>query len=104
VRTSGIGARAATTTAIAKARKPPSLVVYGHDDERRVLSGVTAIGGRREDSLAAERRGPAFRGAPTSLLRSQLDLLGDAEHVIDLDAEVANRAFELRVPEEQLDE
>jgi hypothetical protein len=36
------------------------------------------------------------------VLRSQLDLLRDAERIIDLDAEVANCAFELRVPEEQL--
>jgi hypothetical protein len=52
---------------------------------------------------APERRGPACRGAVTSLLSSQLDLLGDAERIIDLDAEVPHRAFELRVPEEQLD-
>jgi hypothetical protein len=42
------GARAATTTPIAKARKPPSLVVYSHDDEQRVLSAVTAISGGAE--------------------------------------------------------
>jgi hypothetical protein len=61
------------------------------------------LGRRREDSIATECRGPAFRGAATSLLSSQLDLLGDAEGVVDLDAKVADRAFELHVPEEQLD-
>jgi hypothetical protein len=35
-----------------------------------------------------------------SYLSSQLDLLGNAERVIDLDTEIADRAFELRVPEE----
>jgi hypothetical protein len=35
-----------------------------------------------------------------SYLSSQLDLLGNAERVIDLYTEVADRAFELRVPEE----
>jgi hypothetical protein len=34
---------------------------------------------------------------------SQLDLLGNAERVVDLDAEVADGALELRMPEEQLD-
>ena len=33
------------------------------------------------------------------MLRSQLDLLRDAERIVDLNAEVANSAFELRVPE-----
>jgi len=35
--------------------------------------------------------------------QSEFDLLGDAESVIDFDLQVANRAFELRVPEQQLD-
>ena len=43
----------------APARTPPDLVVYGHDDERRVLSAVTAIGGRRENSIAGASR-PRF--------------------------------------------
>lgn len=30
---------------------------------------------------------------------SELDLLRDAERVVDLDAEIADGAFELRVPE-----
>ena len=34
---------------------------------------------------------------------SQLDLLRNAEHVVDLDAEVADGALELRMPDEQLD-
>ena len=37
------------------------------------------------------------------MLRSELDLLRDAKRIVDLDAEVANSAFELRVLEEQLD-
>jgi hypothetical protein len=50
-----------------------------------------------------EHRGPAHRRAATSsYLSSQLDLLRDAERVIDLDAKVADGAFELRMPEEQL--
>ena len=36
------------------------------------------------------------------MLRSELDLLRDAKRIVDLDAEVANSAFELRVLEEQL--
>jgi len=36
------------------------------------------------------------------LLSSQLNLLGNAERVVDLDPEVTNRAFELRMPEQQL--
>ena len=36
------------------------------------------------------------------MLRSELDLLRDAERIVDLDAEVANSAFALCVPEEQL--
>jgi hypothetical protein len=36
------------------------------------------------------------------VLRSELDLLRDAERIVDLDAEVANSAFELRVLGEQL--
>ena len=34
---------------------------------------------------------------------SQLDLLRNAEHVVDLDAEVADGALELRMPDEELD-
>jgi hypothetical protein len=34
---------------------------------------------------------------------SQLDLLGSAERAVDLDAEIADGALELRMPEEQLD-
>ena len=50
-----------------------------------------------------EHRGPAPRRAATSsYLSSQLDLLRDAEGVIDLDAKIADRAFELRMPEEKL--
>jgi len=36
-----------------------------------------------------------------TVLKSEFDLLGDAERVIDLDAEVADGAFELRVPKQQ---
>jgi len=36
------------------------------------------------------------------LLGSEVDLLGDTERIIDLNAEVANSAFELHVPEQQL--
>ena len=34
---------------------------------------------------------------------SEFNLLGDSEGVFDLDAEVANSAFELRMPQQQLD-
>src|SRR6267154_1547356 len=34
---------------------------------------------------------------------SELDLLGNAERVVHLDAEVADCAFEFRMPEEKLD-
>jgi len=36
------------------------------------------------------------------VLTSQLDLLRDAECIVDLDAEIADSAFELRMPEQQL--
>src|SRR5260370_24029962 len=65
---------------------------------------------RRQRPLVEARRFHRFRSVAASLrveprrlvLSSQLDLLGDAERVIDLDAEIADRAFELRVPEEKL--
>src|SRR5271154_4713353 len=47
--------------------------------------------------------GPAIGLGRDVYLSSQLDLLGNAERVVDLDPEVANRAFELRMPEQQLD-
>ena len=34
---------------------------------------------------------------------SEFNLLGDSEGIFDLDAEVSNRAFKLRVPQQQLD-
>jgi len=34
---------------------------------------------------------------------SDVDLLGDLDGVVDLDAKVPNRAFNLRVPEQKLD-
>ena len=37
------------------------------------------------------------------LSASDVDLLGDLDSVIDLDAEVANRAFDLRMAEQKLD-
>ena len=33
----------------------------------------------------------------SSIFSSKLDLLGNAERIIDLDAEIADRAFKLRV-------
>ena len=35
-------------------------------------------------------------------LRSELDLLRDAERIVDLDPEIANGALQLRVAEQQL--
>lgn len=52
-RIAGFGATPPPRCLAAKDRGPPSLVVYGHDDERRVLSAVTAIGGRRENAIVA---------------------------------------------------
>src|SRR5271154_4190969 len=45
---------------------------------------------------------PRLAGLRSFCLSSQLDLLGNAERVIDLDAEIAHRAFELCVAEQQL--
>lgn len=44
------------------------------------------------------RRGERGRGS-----QSEFDLLGDAESVVHLDPEIANGAFQLRVPKQQLD-
>jgi hypothetical protein len=52
-RITAIGATASIRFRPRKVGSPPSLVVYGHDDERRVLSAVTAIGGRRENAIVA---------------------------------------------------
>jgi len=46
-------------------------------------------------------RGPAETEEPRGHL-SELDLLRNAEGVVDLDAEIANGAFELRMSEEEL--
>ncbi len=48
-----------------------------------------------ENCGPTRRRG---RGCP-----SEFNLLGDAESVVDLDAEISDGAFQLRVPEQQLD-
>jgi len=36
---------------------------------------------------------------PHTQFKSQIDLIGDAEGIVDLGAELANRAFELDVPD-----
>ena len=82
---------------------PPYLAVYGRGDERRVLSAATAVGGGAQIPSLSERRGPASVEPRPLLLSLELDLLGNAERVVDLDAEVADRAFELRVPKQKLD-
>jgi hypothetical protein len=38
---------------------------------------------------------------PQRRLRSEFDLLEDAERIVDLDPEMANRALQLRVTEQQ---
>ena len=82
---------------IGRVRIPPDLAVCGYDDERRVLSAVTAVGGGAQIPSLPERRGPASVEPRPLLLSSELDLLGNAERVVDLDAEVADCAFELCV-------
>jgi hypothetical protein len=42
------------------------------------------------------------RSRAARLLGSEFDLLRDAERIVDLDTEVANRAFEIDVPKRQL--
>ena len=70
--------------------------------ERQVLSALAAVGERGAGRLPPSR--PCnWQHRDADYFSSQLDLLGNTERVIDLDAEVANRAFELCVPEEQLD-
>ena len=39
----------------------------------------------------------------TARLASHVDLLGDGQSIINLDAQIANRAFDLGVTEQQLD-
>jgi hypothetical protein len=75
-------------------RPPRDLAVYGRDGERRVSSAVTAVGEHAEIPAPRKIADPLFaQGRDLFRLSSQLDLLRDAERVIDLDAEVANCAF-----------
>jgi hypothetical protein len=57
----------------------------------------------RQWAVRSRHRGPLFARPRRRLFSSQLDLLGNAERVADFDAEVADSALELRMPEEQLD-
>jgi hypothetical protein len=90
------GSDALTPRVIVRFRR--DLAVYGRDGERRVLTAVTAVGEHTESSPPGRSRARFSRRAAIFFhLSSQLDLLRDAERVVDLDAEVADCAFELRM-------
>ena len=84
------------------ARPPRDLAVYGRDGERRVSSAVTAVGEHAEILARGGSRTRFSQGRDLFRLNSQLDLLRGAERVADLDAEVADCAFELRMTQEKL--
>ena len=60
-----------------------------------LIAGRSGEGLLNELIAARQRQGRTSAG-------SELGLLRDAKRIVDLDAEVANSAFELRVLEEQL--
>src|SRR6266550_4947906 len=65
-----------------------------HHSERRFASGSG------HSASAAGCRGPTAReGRDVS---SEFDLFRDAERILDLDPEIADRAFQLRVAEQKL--
>ena len=67
---------------LAKGR-PPDLAVYSRDEERRVLSEVTAVGGARRFHRFRSVAAPLPVEPRPLLLSSQLNLLGNAERVVD---------------------
>jgi hypothetical protein len=64
--------------------------------------GMTAIGEKTVRPLLAGQR-PSNPAVATLLANLQLRLLGDLQSIVDLDTEVPDGTFELRVPEQQLD-
>jgi hypothetical protein len=78
------------------------LAVCRPEIEWQVLAALPDVREGGSGPLVGASRPCAWRGRDICL-SSQLNLLRDAERVIDLDAEITDRAFELRVPEEQLD-
>jgi hypothetical protein len=95
----GIGATSPSAGVSAKDGCPSDLAVYGRDSERRVCSAVTTVDERMEILAPGGSRTRFSQGRDLFRLSSQLDLLRDAERVVDLYAKIADCAFELCVSE-----
>ena len=65
--------------------------------------GITCRRRARERSTIGAPRPRNWQDRDVDYSSSELDLLGNAERVVHLDAEVADCAFEFRMPEEKLD-
>src|ERR1700730_18354009 len=75
----------------------PDLAVCWPEIEWQVLAALADVGERGSGPLVGASR-PRHAQGRDIYLSSQLNLLGNAQRVVDLDPEVTNCAFELRVP------
>jgi hypothetical protein len=80
--------------------KPPDLAVRWHDVERQVFATFAAVCKRRSGAFGGGIAACYSQHRDADYFSSQLDLLGNGERVVDLDAEVSDGALELRMPEQ----
>ena len=86
-----------------KDRNPSDLAVCWHDVERQVFASLAAVCKRGSGAFSGGIAACYSQHRDADCFSSQLDLLGNGERVVDLDAEVSDSALELCMPEEQLD-
>jgi hypothetical protein len=85
---------------LVKVGTPPDLAVRWHDVERQVFATFAAICKRGSGAFGGGIAACYSQHRDADYFSSQLDLLGNGERVVDLDAEVSDGALELRMPEQ----
>ena len=88
----GVSASSSTRRILEKDGNTGRPASLRHQSERHIASGSG------HPASAAGCRGPTARQGRD--LSSEFDLFRDAERVLDLDPEIADRAFQLRVAEQ----
>jgi hypothetical protein len=87
------------------ARSAKTLAYFRFDELLATLMvnlAEDALAGRREVRFGTLRRGGRGRAIPLCPGRSDVDLFGNGESVIDFDAEIPDGALDLGMPQQQL--
>ena len=102
VPTTASGATSPSGRVLVRDRSAPDLAVCWPDVEWQVFAVLPQFASVRARQWAVRWSIAACysQHRDADYFSSQLDLLGNAQRVVDLDPEVTNRAFELRMPQQ----